>query len=45
MAIYYSLAAKPKEKEEISLEILDGDGKLVKKYSNVEKKDEGPGDP
>jgi photosystem II stability/assembly factor-like uncharacterized protein len=45
VAIYYSLAAKPKEKEEISLEILDGDGKLVKKYSNVEKKDEGPGDP
>jgi hypothetical protein len=45
VAIYYSLAAKPKEKEEIALEILDADGKLVKKYSNVEKKDEGPGDP
>jgi hypothetical protein len=45
VAIYYSLAAKPKEKEEITLEILDADGKLVKKYSNIEKKDEGPGDP
>jgi photosystem II stability/assembly factor-like uncharacterized protein len=45
VAIYYSLAAKPEEKEEITLEILDGDGKLVKKYSNIEKKKEqGPGD-
>ena len=44
-AVYYSLAAKPKEKEEITLEILDADGKPVKKYSNIEKKDEGPGDP
>jgi hypothetical protein len=44
-AIYYSLAEKPKEKEEITLEILDDKGKLVKKYSNIEKKDEGPGDP
>ena len=45
VAIYYSLAAKPKEKEEITLEILDADGKLVKKYSNIEKKEEGPADP
>ena len=44
-AIYYSLSEKPKEKEEITLEILDADGKPVKKYSNIEKKDEGPGDP
>src|ERR1035441_3689465 len=45
VAIYYSLAAKPKEKEEITIEILDADGKLVKKYSNIEKKEEGPADP
>jgi hypothetical protein len=45
VAVYYSLAAKPKEKEEITLEILDTAGKLVKKYSNIEKKDEGPADP
>ena len=40
-AIYYSLAAKPKEKEEVTLEILDGSGKLVRKYSNIKKSDEG----
>jgi hypothetical protein len=45
VAIYYSLASKPKEKDEITLDILDGAGKLVKKFSNIEKKDEGPGDP
>jgi len=45
VAIYYSLAEKPKDKEEITLEILDREGKLVRKFSNVEKKDEGPGDP
>ena len=44
-AIYYSLAAKPGEKEEIDLEILDAQGQLVKKYSNIEKKDEAPGAP
>ncbi|HTQ58462.1 MAG TPA: hypothetical protein VMI94_28565 [Bryobacteraceae bacterium] len=43
--IYYSLAEKPKEKEEIKLEILDGAGKLVKKYSNIEKSEERPGNP
>jgi hypothetical protein len=44
-AIYYSLAEKPKEKEEVTLEILDESGKLVKKYSTGEKKkDDGPGD-
>jgi hypothetical protein len=45
VAIYYSLAAKPKEKEEITLEILDSAGKLVKKFSNIERKEEGPADP
>jgi photosystem II stability/assembly factor-like uncharacterized protein len=45
VALYYSLAEKLKEKEEITLEILDDAGKLVKKYSSIEKKDEGPGDP
>lgn len=45
VVVYYSLAEKPKEKEEITLEILDAEGKLVKKYSNVEKKEEGPADP
>jgi len=44
-AIYYSLAEKPKEKEEVKIEILDTAGKLVKKYSSIEKKDEGPADP
>jgi photosystem II stability/assembly factor-like uncharacterized protein len=31
--------------DEITLEILDAAGKPVKKYSNIEKKDEGPADP
>jgi hypothetical protein len=42
-AIYYSFAEKPKG--EVTLEILDGSGKLVKKYSSVEKKPEEPPDP
>jgi photosystem II stability/assembly factor-like uncharacterized protein len=45
VALYYSLAEKLKEKEEITLEILDDAGKPVKKYSSVEKKDDGPADP
>jgi hypothetical protein len=45
VAIYYSLASKPKDKDEVTLEILDAAGKPVKKYSNIEKKDEGPADP
>jgi hypothetical protein len=45
VAIYYSLTAKPKEKEEVTLEILDTNGKSVKKFSNIEKKDESPADP
>jgi photosystem II stability/assembly factor-like uncharacterized protein len=44
-AIYYSLSEKPKEKEEVKIEILDSAGKLVKKYSSIEKKEEGPADP
>jgi len=31
--------------DEITLEILDTDGKLVQKYSNIEKKEEGGGAP
>jgi hypothetical protein len=45
VAIYYSLAEKPKDKEEITLEIADAEGKLVRKFSNVEKREEGSGDP
>jgi len=45
-AIYYSLAAKLDDKQPVTLEILDSDGKLVKKYSSVAKKDDdGPVDP
>ena len=43
--IYYSLAEKPKDKEEVKLEILDSQGKVVKKYSSVKKKEEGPSNP
>ena len=45
VAIYYSLAAKPTDKNEITLEILDAAGQPVKKFSSIEKKDEGPADP
>jgi len=45
VAIYYSLAAKPADKQEITLEILDAAGQPVKKFSSIEKKDEGPADP
>lgn len=37
--IYYYLKTKPKEKEEVTLEILDNQGKLIRKYSNLEKKE------
>lgn len=33
---YYRLPAEPKDKEEVTLEILDADGKLVRRYSNLE---------
>ena len=42
-AIYYSFAAKPKD--EVTLEILDAKGKLVKKFSSVEKKEAPVGEP
>ncbi len=45
VALYYALSEKPKDKEEVTLEILDGAGHLVKKYSNIIKHEEGPGDP
>ena len=35
--LYYYLKAAPKEKEEITLEILDRGGKRVRKYSNLKK--------
>jgi photosystem II stability/assembly factor-like uncharacterized protein len=37
--LYYRLAAEPKEKEEITLEILDDGGKLVRKFSNLAGED------
>ncbi len=45
VAIYYSLGSKLDEKQSIALEILDANGKLVKTFSSVEKKEEGPADP
>jgi photosystem II stability/assembly factor-like uncharacterized protein len=35
--VYYSLKTAPKEKEEISLELLDSSGKLLRRYSNLPK--------
>jgi len=35
--ISYYLKSAPKEKEEVTLEILDGQGKLVRKYTSREK--------
>ncbi len=35
--VYYYLKDKPKEKEEITLEVLDSQGKLVRKFSNIKK--------
>lgn len=37
--LYYRLAAEPKEKEEVTLEILDGSGAVLRRFSNLE--DEG----
>ncbi len=36
--IDYYLKAKPAEKEEVTLEVLDSQGKLVRRFSNREKK-------
>src|SRR6185295_3681788 len=43
--IYYSLKAEPKATEEVTLEVLDGAGKVLKKLSSKEDKDkaEAPG--
>jgi len=41
----YYLKAKPGEKEEITLEILDSNGKQVRKFSSLEKKGEDTGGP
>ncbi|MFY9530606.1 MAG: hypothetical protein WBC04_05355 [Candidatus Acidiferrales bacterium] len=37
--IYYSLKSAPKEKEEITLEILDKSGRTIRKFSNRSKKE------
>lgn len=39
--VSYYLKSAPKEKEEITLEILDSQGRLVRKYSSLEKKEDG----
>jgi photosystem II stability/assembly factor-like uncharacterized protein len=36
--LYYYVKDAPKEKEEVTLEILDAQNKLVRKYSNLDKK-------
>jgi photosystem II stability/assembly factor-like uncharacterized protein len=43
--VYYTLKAEPKANEEVTLEVLDASGKVVKKLSSREDKDkaEGPG--
>jgi photosystem II stability/assembly factor-like uncharacterized protein len=43
--IYYSLKAEPKSNEEVTLEVLDGAGHVLKKLSSKEDKDkaEAPG--
>ncbi|HUG54623.1 MAG TPA: glycosyl hydrolase [Vicinamibacteria bacterium] len=44
-AFYYWLAAEPKEKEEIALEVLDEGGRLLRRFSNIpEPKDAGEED-
>ncbi|HZQ93317.1 MAG TPA: hypothetical protein VFA60_16115 [Terriglobales bacterium] len=35
--IYYQLKVAPKEKEEITLEIMDGQGKRVRRFSNIQR--------
>jgi photosystem II stability/assembly factor-like uncharacterized protein len=40
--VYYSLKAAPKEDEEITLEVRDAAGKLVRKLSSKPKKDQEP---
>ena len=51
VAIYYSLAPPSRDvpsrdrEGAVTLEILDSDGKSLKKFTNEEKKNEGPSDP
>jgi hypothetical protein len=40
--LYYWLKAEPKEKEEVTLEILDGAGKLVRKISSKGEEGDAP---
>ena len=40
--VYYWLKAEPKDKEEVTLEILDGSGKLVRKISSKGEDSEPP---
>jgi photosystem II stability/assembly factor-like uncharacterized protein len=37
--VYYYLKTAPKEKEEITLQVLDGKGTVIRKYSNIEKQE------
>ncbi len=39
--IDYYLRSKPKEKQKITMEILDSQGKVVRRFSNIEKKKKG----
>jgi photosystem II stability/assembly factor-like uncharacterized protein len=39
--LYYSLKFAPKPKDEITLEVTDAQGKLVRKFSNLEKQESG----
>jgi photosystem II stability/assembly factor-like uncharacterized protein len=41
--LYYSLKLAPKPKDEITLEVTDAQGKLIRKFSNLEKQE--PGEP
>jgi hypothetical protein len=40
--VYFHLKNDPKEKEEVALEFLDGSGKLIRKFSNLQQPDEAP---
>jgi hypothetical protein len=40
--VYYFLKQAPKEKEEVSLEFLDGSGTLIKKVTNLQEEEEPP---
>ena len=40
--LYYYLKAAPKENEEVTLEILDGEGRAIRKYSSKKQASEEP---